>query len=450
MSFSAEINDFVKGFQAGAAVGGDIQDRKMKREKDKLDQAWKEKDFEFEKDKLTYAKEKDFHDRAINEKKFALDVDEADSTKKYREAVLAEQKADRATRDELKRKELALRDKYGWGRGTTYPEGADVGDDEATEYEGSDLDSLVAEGNADGGEEVEEYAQGGPVGEQVEDDQPEAVAQAIPTAPPQPEAAPAKDPTVNRKGKGDAKVLFEDVKPIVKMVLDDTKAELSAKPEAIETKPKKNQDRVNVATGEGAMSNDEIKQIDKVIDPENKMAPHELKAKRLVTAYNHFAEKGETEKAARVAKGIIAHNKIASQTLGKLAQVALEKGDLTSASKLLTDAYNEVPDGKSIEVQPGKTTVLYKVNYDNRTLMSGEATPQQLSLVAWPTAQSSSSAWGRSRQPLPQILRKVSPRRARTSSTTTMLFLPPLTRPDRILISRGSTRRFSGRRTRTL
>ena len=42
MSFSAEIKDFVNGFQGGMTIGGGIQDRKMEREKWEFEKAFKQ------------------------------------------------------------------------------------------------------------------------------------------------------------------------------------------------------------------------------------------------------------------------------------------------------------------------------------------------------------------------------------------------------------------------
>ena len=431
MSFSAEINDFVAGFKATSDIMGAAQDRKMKKEQIKYEREKDASDREWDREKFNYGVEADFHKRALEEKKYASDVDKAEADEKYRSASLAEQRADREsaegraktqaelererlaastnyqtglldeqkkrresedsrvkTQAELKREELELRRKYGWGRGSTsaesnYLDGAEY-DPEGEAAPEDDVGPLLDAAGAGYEDGVEEpaYAQGGVV-EPTE----EPAEEAIPTAPPK--AAAPKEPTVNREGKGDASVLFASVKPIVRDVFETANAEGAEKPTAIDVGGK-SQDRLGLFTGKNAATNEEIKAIDAKIDPKGEMDPQQKTAARLVHAYNFYVEKGEPTKARKIAVAIIDHNKQSSQILGKLAQSAVERGDLSSASKFISDAYNLVPDGKSTEGQvTEKGTLLFKVNHDNRVLMSGEATPQQLWQLAGGVANGS-------------------------------------------------------------
>lgn len=368
MSFSAEIRDFVAGFKAGSDVGGDIQDRKLKREAFEVERANKDRDFELDREKFATTKANADRNYALSERRQKAIEDKYVSDNTYREKRRAEDSNYRSEGLKLRKAEIEARRKL------AYPDGAEI-DEEGAEIEdvGGDTDELygaddlVAEAE---GEETQEFAEGGAV------EEPEA---AIPIPKPKPAREPVA-PTVNREGKGDASVFFRDVKGVVRDVMDSAMADAQKKPAALDTEaPTKSQDRVSFATGQGAATPEEIKAIDAVIDPENTMGGPAKTAARLVHAYKFYMNKNEPEKAKRIATSILAHNKMASQTLGKLAQAAVEKGDLASASKLITDAYDEVPDGKSVEAQPTpRGTVLYKVNQDNRVLMNGEVSAQQL------------------------------------------------------------------------
>jgi hypothetical protein len=110
------------------------------------------------------------------------------------------------------------------------------------------------------------------------------------------------------------------------------------------------------------------------------MQPFRKGAQRLVTAYNFFIEKGETEKARNVAKRIVGFHNQAARVQGQLALAALERGDLRATSKLVTDAYNEnIMDGNTIEAQPTpRGTVMYKTNNKEFAQQQGELGAQQL------------------------------------------------------------------------
>lgn len=392
MSFSAEIKDFIGGFQAGASVGGDIQDRKLNREKWEWDKAFEEKKFDFTKSK--YADDKDYRERAFEESK--------------KRTASAEGRAERNLKLREERARNAGLEALGTdpdARGSGQPGYSDYYVDEKDEQD--EFDTSEAEISAIPVPEVSEedpltsyqrrggmvlHAAEGALVPQVEDEEHPELAEeesrprpaAIPVdAAPAPSGEPEAEQEVASDGKGD--MLVEQVKPIIKEVFDasaeEEKAEASRKPEAIETeKPKKDQSRVRVATGEGAATPEEIKAIDQKIDPNGELEPWVKGAARLYYTYNYFVEQGQPEKARNVAKRIIAYDKMASQALGHLAQTALEQNDLVSASRLVTDAYNEnIPDGNKMTAQPtAKGTVLYKIERNGKVVQQGEADTRQI------------------------------------------------------------------------
>lgn len=372
MSFSAEINDFVKGFSAGSQVGGEIMDRKFRREEAELDRAFREKGFDFEKEKFGYTQRRDEDSKAYRDRVMADRIARADRAEARADA--ASRRADEKLRLLEKQAEDRALAEFGTdpgaaAKGDTYVDDYDFEDDVGTaagvDYPEVD-DEEVVQLDRKGGMVVRANTGG-----------------AIPEEP------PVEEPEVNSAGKGD--LLVEQAKPILKEVFDDEAAQLGEKPEAIATKPKKDQSRISVVSGEGAASPDEIKAIDKVIDPDNQMEPYRKGAARLVTAYNFFVEKGDMQKARNVAKRIVAFHKLASQTQGNLALAALERGDLNAASKLVTDAYNEnVPDGKTIEATPTpRGTIAYKTNNEDFAQQQGEIGAQELWALASKVADGS-------------------------------------------------------------
>lgn len=396
MSFSAEINDFVNGFKAGAAVGGDFQDRKLAREKWEFDRAFKERSFNESSARAN---------RALDLRERGMSQTQAD-----REARRAAREAEKAERDRARRSNELIRGEGGSGNGRGREEPPDEWYDEEPAFntgEGDEYTDEYDESALEVPEVTEErvaFAAGGgaidipkTMPPEDEEEDVDAVASegkadvepALPTAPaPQPapsavapeaEAVPA-DPTVNREGKSDP--VFKNAANVVRDVMDTMESELGEEgeqqPAAIEVNPsKKSQDRVATTP---AATPDEIKAIDAKIDPENKMEPFRKGAARLVDAYNFFIEKGDVEKARKIAAKIIKFHQQASMTRGQLALEALRQGDIPSASKLITDAANEdVPDGVTVSVQPTQSgTVAFKIDKEGQAVQQGELDAQQM------------------------------------------------------------------------
>lgn len=390
MSFSAEIKDFIGGFQAGAQVGGDIQDRKLAREKWEWDKAFEEK---------KYGETSARADRALDLREQSLfDRQKARSAREAeRKLRAAEKKAEAEHKAEVKDFNILAGEGPGSSKSTkpTYSDEYDFDDGfgSSDEYDYEDVESALPVEGVDS-EEVGAYAAGGMVPPQVEDEEhpelaaEEAKASAIPVEETSPEAEP-DEPEVVPEGKGD--LLLEQVKEPIRDVMGTwTKEskEPKTKPAAIEEKPKKIQDRVSDVK---PATPEEIKAIDAVVDPNGEMAPYRKGAARLVKAYNFFVEKGDPGKARKIAAQIIKYDHMASMTLGKLAQAAAEQNDLVSASQLLTDAYNEnIPDGNTLTAEPTpKGTVLFKIERDGKTVQQGEATTRQLWEMAGKVADGS-------------------------------------------------------------
>lgn len=372
MSFSAEINDFITGFTAGSRIGGDIQDRKMEREKWEFEKAFKQ----------------DAADRAnraldLREKGMTLSAKNRADAKAEREAAKEEKTRARRANELLPDEPKSSKPK---AAETQYEDGYDFDDGFGdTSYDDTYDESALPTYEVDD-EEVALAAEGGLI-EDDEDQESEKTdlepASAIPTEMPKP--ASVTEPEVNRSGKGDS--LFKEAANVTRDVMDQWNNELTEKPEAVSTKPKKDQSRVSTVQ---PASPEAIKAIDAKIDPNNEMEPYRKGAARLVEAYNFFVEKGDVEKARKIAGEIIKFNRAASMTLGQLALAALDSGDLQAASKLVADAYDQVPDGGKAEAQPtSKGTIAFKIDREGYARQQGEIGARDLWALASKVADGS-------------------------------------------------------------
>lgn len=377
MSFSAEVKDFVSGFQVGANVGGDIQNRKLARDKFEAEKAIDERDYAFDREKFEATKVRS--DRAFGLRQQAYNDSKAEraARREEREAAAAEKKRAKRAYDVLPEEEKKS------SKGAA--QYADEWDEAYPEQDYSQDSSEIPVMEVDD-EEVAEFKQGGMVAHAEEggllesnEEEKQDIETAIPVTP-----APA-EPEVQRDDKTD--MLLERAKEPIRDVMGALAEEgREGKKAAVPTQ--KIQDRISQIK---PATPDEIKAIDAKVDPNNELAPYRKGAARLVEAYNFFVEKGEPDKARKIAAQIIKFDQMASQTLGTLAQTAAEQNDVVSASKLLTDAYNEhLPDGNTLTTQPTeKGTVLFKIERDGKVVQQGEADTRQIWEMAGKVADGS-------------------------------------------------------------
>lgn len=111
------------------------------------------------------------------------------------------------------------------------------------------------------------------------------------------------------------------------------------------------EERMDIVKNTGGLSMEEWKSAVQTIDPNGTMPSYLKGAAVLGSTYKYFMENGQPEKAAKIAKGILITNKMMTQTLGSLAESAMERGDTASAAKLLTDAGNAFPTGEQFSIK---------------------------------------------------------------------------------------------------
>ena len=150
------------------------------------------------------------------------------------------------------------------------------------------------------------------------------------------------------------------------------------------------------ARGEGRMTDEEITELDRVVDPDGKLAPSAKSAARLAAIYKFYEDRGEPDTARDVAARVILYDKFASQTRGAMALQALKDGDLNSGVKLLEDAYNNnMPDAKTVRADRDDQglvsvnedgTINFNIGWDKLTgfqpIQKGRASMRDLTQLA--------------------------------------------------------------------
>lgn len=374
MSFSAEINDFVNGAKAGAAIGGDIQDRKLRREKFEADQVFREGSAA-RAERALDIREKGIGSRAADrEARAAAKASDKEAKASAKAAEKEHNSFVRSANDTAR----SADGKSSKSPSTTYPDSWEDDESDTDEEDYPEGDPALEEEDITAipvpevtGEKVLFSNAGGLMEEEDPDEGKgglEVAEAAIPVEAPAKGDAPAADP-VPAEGKSDP--IFKEAAAVTKDVFDTVEAELNEKEEAVSTKPKKSQDRLSEVK---AATPEEMKAIRRAVDPTGEMDKRVVGAKELVKVYNFFLEKGDIVKARSIARQILKANEEATRLQGILALDSLRAGDLVSSSKLVTDAYNEnVPDGGSIEATPTpKGTVLYKIDRPGYAKQQGE------------------------------------------------------------------------------
>lgn len=143
--------------------------------------------------------------------------------------------------------------------------------------------------------------------------------------------------------------------------------------------PGSEEEPMDIATNKGGLSMDEYKELIATIDPNDSIPAYLKSATVLATTHRYFMENGQPEKAQRVAKGILVLNKQMTQTLGALAQNAMEEGNIPEAAQLVSDAANQFPTGHQFKVTPGEDgNMTYTVMKNGKEAGSGALTTEQL------------------------------------------------------------------------
>jgi hypothetical protein len=148
--------------------------------------------------------------------------------------------------------------------------------------------------------------------------------------------------------------------------------------------PQRRQRLVEYQRGAGAASPQEVEGVFNVVDPKRQMSEGQRMVASMWAGYKFYLERGEPEKAAKYAGSLAQYSRARSMMLGNFAIAALEAGDTAGAAKLLTSAYNTIPDGRDIVVnQVGADGIDYSlVGADGKVTEKGKAGVRDLQRLA--------------------------------------------------------------------
>lgn len=122
------------------------------------------------------------------------------------------------------------------------------------------------------------------------------------------------------------------------------------------------------ATNSEAPTQEEVRQIDKAIDPEGKLPPHLRSLARLYGTYKYYEERGDRKKAESIAGAMLLNAKRNAQFYGAVVQDRIQRGDMKGAAGAAERAYGEYPDGNRVEVKPAGREFTFRVIDDEGKL----------------------------------------------------------------------------------
>jgi len=131
--------------------------------------------------------------------------------------------------------------------------------------------------------------------------------------------------------------------------------------------------------GDNAAKDEEVKAIDAIIDPQNRLPPQAKSAARVAAIWKYYSERGEEGKAEDLINRLAAYDRRNSQTRGMLAMQAFEDGNLPAAAKIIKDTYEQDLPGADL-IQPAvlqNGNIKADVIRDGQVVESVEATPQE-------------------------------------------------------------------------
>ena len=139
-----------------------------------------------------------------------------------------------------------------------------------------------------------------------------------------------------------------------------------------------------LASGTGGMTQKEMDQVRKAVDPEGKMTDSQRNMASLGAVYQFNMKKGNIGGAEKIAFGMLQHFRVASQRYAAIAAVAAKDGNVDLATAAAMKSYANVPDGRDLKIVKGEDGRLqYSVIDENgKQIMKGIATPQELAAQA--------------------------------------------------------------------
>jgi hypothetical protein len=136
--------------------------------------------------------------------------------------------------------------------------------------------------------------------------------------------------------------------------------------------------------GHGALTDAEMQAAKKAVDPQGKLTDSQRNMAALGSVYQFWMNKGEPDRAQKVAFQMLQHYRVASERYAAIAAHAADAGNMDLATKAAVQSYANVPDGRDLQVfKDDDGNVNYSFTDDKgNTVVKGVATPQQLASSA--------------------------------------------------------------------
>jgi len=372
MSFSQEMKDFLTAYKTGQSINAS-----------RTDQDYKEQQTASSKAKMERDNDPETLDLAKQQAQATL------SATKQRMGLSAAARADASKNAALSREIAAERLRQlkagavDAGSGLAPPVGGVMppGGAAVAPQQGA---LPIGPSTLDTGEEL--YAEGG----MVEDDE----ASELPGAPDEPEGVLPTGPTaqaptdISARARSVPKGLEGIISP--QLVSDAAREGLTWGIQkaglgqgAVRT-PAAQRKAQQIAQGMGGLTEQEMAAAKQAVDPDGKLTESQRNMAALGSVYQFWANKGEPEKARRVAFQMMQYYRGAAQRYAAIAAKAAEGGNMDLATKAALKAYQNVPDGKDLEIMPNPDGGLMYTYTDEKgdVIAKGVATPQQLASSA--------------------------------------------------------------------
>lgn len=122
-----------------------------------------------------------------------------------------------------------------------------------------------------------------------------------------------------------------------------------------------------LANHEGAYSDEEIKAINKAVDPNGELSESARVIARLDAGVKYHLARGDQKKAAEMAKSLLAYGGLQASKFGAAAARAMQVGKNDEAAKYIALGLDQVPDGRSIGVAADKNGAFHATAKDPQT-----------------------------------------------------------------------------------
>lgn len=139
------------------------------------------------------------------------------------------------------------------------------------------------------------------------------------------------------------------------------------------------------AAGQGGLNPHELAFMKHAVDPDGKMTESQRNMAAIGAAYQFYANRGEGDKAEKIAFQMLQSYRNAAQRYAALAAHAAEQGNMDLATTAALKAYANVPDGRAMQmtVDPRDGRIIYHYTDEyGKTISKGLATPQELASSA--------------------------------------------------------------------